>query len=103
MASKGIHKPRKICDTNILRCMLLNINEHYDSTYIDYGIDEQRFNVLMAALTRSGIAVSILDSKPCTTKDYAIADVEEYYEWSKGGFYRQIEKFILPILNVFKA
>ena len=96
------HIPRTIADTNILRCMLLNINDHFRTSFQDYKIEENRYQSLLAALLDNGI-IRRIDSESCYTDAYSISDIVKYYEWSKSGFYRAIEKYVIPFVGIAKA
>ena len=92
------HFPRKITDTNIIRCILLNINDHYSVSWEELKTSEKRFKVMTKALVKNGI-ISPLRDDANTTSDYVISDVSKYIEWSKSDFRRAIEQYILPLLS----
>lgn len=94
------HKARKDSDTTILRCILLNINEHVDTKGAFYGIKEERFSVLLDALVKNGIVGKIKSEKPLSTKNYGIIDLIKYEEWSRRRFYRDIDKYVIPLINL---
>ena len=92
------HLPRKGADVNILRCILLNINEHIDTSYEDYKIDSKRFEALMQALIKNGIVYCLDETNASSTIGYSIFDIEKYLSWSKSNFYTAIQKYVLPLL-----
>ncbi len=98
MATKK-HIPRKNTDTNILRCILLNINEHRDTTFEDYKIEKKRYEILMSALLDNGIIRNI-DPQCYSTLAFVISDIEKYHAWSKSNFYRAIENYVIPLIPI---
>lgn len=96
---KNKHLPRKFTDTNIIRCMLLNINEHLGTNYKDYRISEERYNCMIASLANIGLVGYGYTTNDLNTENLFIADIPRYNEWSKSNFYRFIESFVLPSLN----
>lgn len=100
MRRKQYHAPKRYSDVNIIRCILLNINEHYDTTYTDYRIKKDRFNALIEALLRVGVICVNDTTIRESTIAYNIADIEKYFEWSKSNFYRAIERYVIPFIGV---
>lgn len=93
------HIPRKISDTNIIRCILLNINDHYSVSWAELRTSKERFKVMTKALVKNGI-ICPLRKDANTTSDYVISDVPKYIEWSKSDFRRAIEQYIIPLLSI---
>ena len=100
MRQKQCHVPRRYSDVNIMRCILLNINEHFDTTCTDYHIKKDRFNALIDALLGSGVICVNDNTNRESTIAYDIADIEKYFEWSKSNFYRAIERYVIPFIGV---
>ena len=90
------HLPRKKTDTNIMRCILLNINDNTDTTACDYGIDNGRFKALLGALLSRQIIMIYDFSTPDHTAAYVIYDKEKYERWKQNDFYDSIKKYVLP-------
>ena len=93
------HIPKKNSNTNVIRCILLNINERFCTEYTDYSIEKDLFDAMIGALVRNGIISLLDDNSPEKTDSYYISDVVKYNEWSNKGFYRPINDYIIPILN----
>ena len=93
------HIPRKKSDVNIIRCILLNINDKIDTTYQDYEIDNTHFLLMIDALNQNRIVSLIKGKDKYHTNSYSITDVVKYNEWSKSNFYRHIELYVIPFLE----
>lgn len=92
------HIPRKYTDINVIRCILLNINDKVCTEYTDYKIDNTLYNAMLNALVENGI-ISLFDkAQPGITNSYFISDLVKYNEWARKGFYRPISDCIVPLL-----
>lgn len=92
------HIPHKFTDVNIIRSILLNINEHIDTDYNDYKISDTRYIAIIKSLIRFGIVSHTENNTSYNTSELIIADIDLFNKWNKKGFYSTIEKFIIPIL-----
>lgn len=94
-----MHKPRKNTDTHVIRCILLNINDHYSSCFQDYAITKSRYVTLLNALEELDL-IKQHDDSGINTLNYVIVDITKYEEWSKSGFYKKIDKYVLPLIEL---
>ena len=92
------HIPHKFTDVNIIRSILLNINEHIDTDYNDYKISDTRYIAIIKSLIQFGIVSHTENNTSYNTSELIIANIDLFNKWSKRGFYSTIEKFIIPIL-----
>lgn len=92
------HIPRKFTDVNIIRSILLNINEHIETDYTDYKISETRYIAIIKSLIQFGIVNHTENSANFNTSELIISNLELFNKWSKNGFYSTIDRFIVPIL-----
>ena len=97
------HLPRKKSDVNIIRCILLNINDKIDTVSTDYGIENQQFLLMIDALNQNELIALIPGKDKNHTSSYIITNSIKFYEWSKSNFYRNIEKYVIPALEFGKA
>jgi len=95
------HKPRKITDTNIIRCILMNINEGFSTDADFYSIEENRFQALLDVLIEAKIVNSFSEKVGVSnTSNYCIADMKKYDEWAKADYYGGIRHFVIPLLTM---
>ena len=97
------HKPRKPTDVNIIRSILLNINEHETVCANDYQIERDRFIALVNAVIRCGIVARSAENDAFeNTSALCIADPVMFAEWT-SNIYRKIKQFIVPLLSIIPA
>ena len=97
------HKPKKIKDVNILRCILLNVNQHISSYATNYRMEEERFKKLLDALVSNGIIQEIKTEHPFSTGNYCISNILKYQQWSRSDFYRAVTANIVPLLSILST
>lgn len=99
MSRKRIHKARFQKDVNVIRAILLNINDQIKSDHLDQECSEQRYKALVAALMEASVIRKIDGTDELSTDCFVIADPERFNQWSKSSLYRCIEKYIIPFLG----
>lgn len=95
------HVPKKDKNTNILRCILLNINENKSTLFFDYKfLTESRYKALVNALLENGI-IKPIDNIPenYDTIGFIIADKIKYESWLKSDFYKAIDNYVIPLIK----
>lgn len=92
------HLPRKNCQVNRIRALLLNINDGTEVTYSDFGIDETEFNSYFLALQQTGYIILQDKQTEFVTTSYTICDIEKFMKIKSNG-YKIIPQIIIPVLK----
>lgn len=114
MSEKKIsrHKPKKNkSNKNIIRCLILSIDERSSLTFEMCGISERLYLRMLNMLVEQGIAEPITNNTAIIdTSDLVIANYEKAEVYLKSYFRKSlelIEKVLVPALettsSVFKA
>ena len=65
----------------------------------DANISEEKFICYLNALQDAHIIESVTNNSK-DINDYIIIDPIKFTEWSRSNFYRAIEKYVLPFMNI---
>lgn len=110
IVKKSRHIPRKdASNKNILRCMILSIEERASLTCQMCGdkLDKKTYLKMLNILVDKGIAVPIENGKCIeNTTDLLISDYEKADYFTKSSFRNcliRIEKDLVPLFNIAAA
>lgn len=96
---KRKHLPRKFNQVNILRALVLNINDGIDIDPKDFKLSNADIEAFYDSLVRSNFIMQKKNTKPYICSSYMILDPIKF-EKIKGNLYCFIEKCVLPCLTI---
>ena len=97
--TKRAHKARKTGCIYIIRSILLNINDRFETDNTHYGITINEFQTYIYALIDLKI-IKKIKIQPKTTIDYVVVNEDKFLEWSKPYFYKIIDKLAMSLIEV---